>query len=176
MTITRFTPFRSGLQDVAVLQNRLNSIFHDFARPAGAETESFAAGGFVPAVDIYEDAQRIALKLEIPGVKQSDLDIRVENQTLTVKGERRFEAEEKEENFHRIERRFGSFVRSFTLPQTVDPETIKASSENGVLEISIAKKAEAKPKQIKVELTGTSSAPKQVEASQNAASSSPATA
>ena len=163
MTITRFTPFRSSLQDVTVLQNRLNSIFHDFARPVGAESETLAAGSFVPAVDIYEDAQHLALKLEVPGVKQDDLDIRVENQTLTVKGERRLEAEEKEENFHRIERRFGSFVRSFTLPQTVDPETVKASYENGVLHLSIAKKAEAKPKQIKVEL-GNATAPKQVEA------------
>ena len=165
MTITRFTPFRSGLQDVAVLQNRLNSIFHDFARPTGSESESLATGSFVPAVDIYEDAQHVALKLEVPGVKQEDLDIRVENQTLTVRGERKFEAEEKEENFHRIERRFGSFVRSFTLPQTVDPETVKAAYENGVLNVTIAKKAEAKPKQIKVELGNSSaSAPKQVEA------------
>ena len=111
------------------------------------------------------DAQHVALKLEVPGVKQENLDIRVENDTLTVKGERRFEAEEKEENFHRIERRFGSFVRSFTLPQTVDADTVKASYENGVLSVTIAKKAESKPKQIKVELGGSSaSTPRQVEA------------
>ena len=165
MTITRFSPIRSSLQDVAVLQNRLNSIFHDFAQPATSGSESLAAGSFIPAVDIYEDAQRLVLKLEVPGVRQEDLDIRVENQTLTVKGERKFEAEEKEENFHRIERRFGSFVRSFTLPQTVDPDSIKASYENGVLNLSISKKAEAKPKQIKVEV---GSAPRQVEANQTA--------
>ncbi len=168
MTITRFAPFRSGLEDVTVLQNRLNSIFHDFARPVGTESEGLSASSFVPAVDIYEDAQHVGLKLEIPGIRQEDLDIRVENQTLTVKGERKFEAEEKEENFHRIERRFGSFVRSFTLPQTVDPDTIKATYENGVLTLAIAKKAEAKPKQIKVELTNSASAPKQVEAAKNA--------
>ncbi len=107
------------------------------------------------------------LKLEIPGIPQEDLDIRVENQTLTVKGERKFEAEEKEENFHRIERRFGSFVRSFTLPQTVDVDSIQANYENGVLKLSISKKAEAKPKQIKVEI-GNATAPKQVEASKTA--------
>ncbi len=166
MTITRLSPFRSGLEDVAVLQNRLNSIFHDFARPSGQESESLSSGSFIPAVDIYEDAQHVALKLEIPGIRQEDLDIRVENQTLSVRGERKFEAEEKEENFHRIERRFGSFVRSFTLPQTVDTDTVKASYENGVLKISISKKAEAKPKQIKVELSNSASAPKQVEANQ----------
>jgi len=160
MTITRLSPFRSGLQDVSVLQNRLNSIFHDFAQPQ-------VSGSTIPAVDIYEDAQRLVLKLEIPGIPQEDLDIRVENQTLTVKGERKFEAEEKEENFHRIERRFGSFVRSFTLPQTVDVDSIQANYENGVLKLSISKKAEAKPKQIKVEI-GNATAPKQVEASKTA--------
>ena len=168
MTITRFSPIRSGLEDVAVLQNRLNSIFHDFARPTGSESETLASGSFVPAVDIYEDTQHIVLKLEIPGIREEDLDIRVENQTLTVRGERKFEAEENEENFHRIERRFGSFVRSFTLPQTVDTESIQATYDNGVLKISIAKKAEAKPKQIKVEVTQASNAPRQVEANQTA--------
>ncbi len=156
MTIARFTPFRSNFEDVAILQNRLNSIFQDFGRPGGSETESLATGSFVPPVDIYEDAQQIALKLEVPGVRQQDLDIRVENHVLTVSGERKFEANEKEENFRRIERRFGSFVRSFTLPQTVDADTVRAAYENGVLSVSIAKKAEAKPKQIKVEVTSAS--------------------
>ena len=167
-TMTRFVPFRSALSDVAVLQNRLNSIFNDFSRPEGAQ-ESLAMGNFVPAVDIYEDEHKLALKLEVPGVKQDDLDVRVENQTLTVRGERRFEAEEKEENFHRIERRFGSFVRSFTLPQTVDTNSIDAKYENGVLAIQLAKKEAAKPKQVKVQI-GAGSAnlspeAKQVEAS-----------
>ena len=115
MTLTRFVPLRSGLSDVAVLQNRLNSIFQDFARPEEA-SESLAAGNFVPAVDVYEDAEKLVLKLEVPGIRREDLDIRVEGRTLSVKGERKFEREEKEENFHRIERRYGSFVRSFTLP------------------------------------------------------------
>lgn len=163
MTITRFSPFRSSLEDVTVLQNRLNSIFHDFARPASTESEALAAGSFVPAVDIYEDAQQITLKLEAPGIRQEDLDIRIENQNLVVKGERKLDAEEKEENFRRIERRFGTFVRSFTLPQTVDPDTIKAAYDHGVLKISIAKKAEAKPKQIKVEVGSASSPTRQVE-------------
>lgn len=164
MTMTRFVPFRSGLNDVAVLQNRLNSIFHDFAQPASESQESLASGNFVPAVDVYEDEQKLVLKLEVPGIKQEDLDIRLENQTLTVSGRRGFEAEEKEENFHRIERRFGSFVRSFTLPQTVDGNAVTAKYDAGVLSIQLAKKEVAKPKQVKIEVTGTqASTPKQVE-------------
>ena len=146
MTITRFTP----LSDVAALQNRLNSIFHDFARPQSTESESLQAGSFVPAVDIYEDAQKLALTFEIPGIKPEGVDVRVENNVLTVKGERSWAGEQKEENFRRIERRFGSFVRSFTLPQTVDTEQVTAQSDNGVLVIELPKKAAAQPKQIKV--------------------------
>jgi HSP20 family protein len=164
-TMTRFVPFRSAINDVAVLQNRLNSIFHDFAQPSES-SESLAMGNFVPAVDVYEDQQKLVLKLEVPGVKQEDLDIQVENQTLTVKGQRRFEAEEKEENFHRIERRYGSFVRSFTLPTTVDTGAVTAKYEHGVLAISLAKKEVAKPKQVKIELSAAQAeAPRQVEAS-----------
>jgi HSP20 family protein len=163
MTLTRFVPFRSPLADVAVLQNRLNSIFSDFARPEG-DQESLAMGNFIPPVDVYEDAQQLVLKLEVPGIRQEDLDVRVENQTLTVKGERKFESHEKEENFHRIERRYGSFTRSFTLPQTVDAAAVKASYDNGVLSISLAKKEAAKPKQVKVEIgNGSAAQPKQVE-------------
>ncbi|MGA2897194.1 MAG: Hsp20/alpha crystallin family protein [Acidobacteriaceae bacterium] len=161
-TLTRFVPFRSPLADMAVLQNRLNSIFNDFSLPEG-EQESLAMGSFIPPVDIYEDAHQLVLKLEVPGIQQDALDVHVENQTLTVKGERKFEKDEKEENFHRIERRYGSFVRTFTLPQTVDTGEVKASYDAGVLTISLAKKEAAKPKQVKVEI-GSSTQPKQVEA------------
>jgi HSP20 family protein len=156
MTITRISPFRTPLNDVALLQNRLNSIFR--------ESESLTGGNFVPAVDVYEDVQKVVLKLEVPGVKQEDLDIRLVNQTLTVKGERKFEKEEKEENFRRIERSYGSFVRSFTVPQTVDTESVGANYENGVLTITLNKKAEAKPKQVKIS-AGSVQAEKQVEGS-----------
>ena len=162
-TMTRFVPFRSALNDVAVLQNRLNSIFSDFAGPEGAQ-ESLTVGNFVPAVDIYEDEQKLVLKLEVPGVKQEDIDVRLENQTLIVRGERKFEAEEKEENFHRIERRFGSFVRSFTLPVTVDTASVSAKYDAGVLAIQLQKKETAKPRQVRVEVSGPAeAAPKQVE-------------
>ena len=157
-TMTRFVPLRTPFEDVAVLQNQLNSIFNEFARPAKDEQNAAGSAGFVPAVDVYEDEQQVVLKLEVPGVKMEDLDIRLENQRLTVKGERRFEADEKAENFHRIERRFGSFVRSFTLPQTVDVDAVNAAYDAGVLTITLAKKAEAKPRQIKIELGAGNSA------------------
>ena len=165
-TMTRFVPFRTIGSDVAVLQNRLNSIFHDFAQPAAEATETLAMGNFVPPVDVYEDEQKLVLKLEVPGIQQSDLDLRVESQLLTVTGKRKFEAHEKEENFHRIERRYGSFSRSFTLPQTVDTASISAQYDAGVLRISLSKKEVAKPRQVKIEVTSGASAaaaPKQVE-------------
>ncbi len=164
-TITRFTPIRSPFSDVNVLQNRLNSIFSEFARPE-SEGDQLTAGNFVPAVDVYEDPQKLVLKFEVPGIKPEDLDIRVEGRTLTVRGERKWESDQKEENYHRVERRFGSFVRSFTLPTTVDTENVQAETEHGVLQLTLNKKPEAKPKQIQVKAVAASngaSAPLQVE-------------
>src|SRR6201993_1706768 len=158
MSITRWDPFR----DVLTLQNRMNSLFQDFNRGQG-DNDFVATAAFVPPVDIYEDEHKIVLKLEVPGMKQEDLDIQVENNTLTVRGERKFEKEEKEENFHRIERRYGSFFRSFSLPNTVDTNNVKASYDAGVLRIELEKRAEAKPKQIKVQVSSGAGAPKQVE-------------
>jgi len=105
---------------------------------------------FAPPVDTYEDEHTITLKIEVPGIDEKDIDVRIENDTLTVHGERKFEKEEKEENFRRVERQYGSFTRSFTLPSSVDPGQVSAHYDKGVLKISLAKKAEAKPKQIKV--------------------------
>jgi HSP20 family protein len=142
MAIIRWYPFR----EVVALQNRVNSLFRDY----NGENGPVAAASFAPAVDIYEDNQKVVLKLEVPGIEEKDLDVRVENRTLTVKGERKFEAEEKEENFHRIERRYGSFYRAFTLPSTVDTENVDAKYNAGVLKLELKKKPEAQPKQIKV--------------------------
>ena len=142
MAITRWDPFR----DVIALQNRVNSLF----REMNDGDSPLTTASFVPAVDVYEDAKKVVLKLEVPGIDEKDLDIRVENNTLTVKGERKLEKEEKEENFHRIERRYGSFYRAFTLPSTVDTENVQASYNAGVLKLELNKKAEAQPKQIKV--------------------------
>jgi HSP20 family protein len=146
MTIlTRWDPFR----DLSVLQDRMNRLFQDFT-PRGEQ--ELTAGNFVPPVDIYEDEHNITVKAELPGIDPKDVDVRVESNTLTIKGERKFEKEEKEENFHRIERRYGTFVRSFTLPNTVDTENVKADYDNGVLKVQLEKRAEAKPKQIKVNI------------------------
>jgi len=157
MVVTRWDPFR----ELATLQNRVNSLFQDYGRPG--QDELTTTSSFVPSVDVYEDEHKVTLKLEIPGIKQEDVDIRLENNTLTVRGERNFEKEEKEENFHRIERRYGSFARSFTLPNTLDTDSVNASYENGVLRIELAKRAEAKPKQIKVNIGGSKSLGKTVE-------------
>jgi HSP20 family protein len=145
--LTRFEPFR----DLLNLQSQVNRLFQDFGR---GSDELMTGGTFVPPVDIYEDEHSITLKLEVPGINEKDIDVQLENNTLTVRGERKFETEEKEENFHRVERRYGSFARSFTLPNTVDPENVEANYENGLLKIRLAKRAEAKPKQIKVGIGG----------------------
>ena len=142
MAITRWDPFR----EVVALQNRVNSLF----REMNEGDSPLTTASFVPAVDIYEDSKKVVLKLEVPGIEEKDLDIRVENNTLTVKGERKFEKEEKEENFHRIERRYGTFYRAFTLPSTVDTEHVAASYNAGILKLELSKKPEAQPKQIRV--------------------------
>ncbi len=115
-----------------------------------ASDESLTTSSFAPAVDVYEDEHQVTLKIEVPGIDEKDIDVRVENNTLTVHGERKIEKEEKEENYRRVERQYGSFTRTFTLPQTVDTENVSATYDKGVLKIALPKKAEAKPKQIKV--------------------------
>ena len=142
MAISRWYPIR----EVASLQDRVNSLFQDF----GGDSSAVTAASFAPAVDVYENSEKLVLKLDVPGIKEEDLDVRVENQTLTVRGERKFEKEEKEENFHRIERRYGSFYRSFSLPTTVDTENVGATYEAGVLKLELKKKSSAQPRQIKV--------------------------
>jgi len=142
--ITRIDPSR----ELATLQDRFTSFFENFTETPGKE--QLAAGSFVPPADIYEDEHTLVLKLEVPGVNEEDLNVSLENNLLTVSGERKFEKEEKEENFHRIERRYGSFARTFRLPNTIDPEKVEAGYDKGLLKITVAKRAEAKPKQIKV--------------------------
>jgi HSP20 family protein len=143
--LTRWDPFH----EFTTLQDRMNRLFRNSYGSEGQE-ESLTNTSFAPPVDVYEDEHNVTLKLEVPGIDEKDIDVRIENNTLTVHGERKFEKEEKEENFRRVERQYGSFTRSFTLPNTVDPEQVKANYEKGILKISLAKKAEAKPKQIKV--------------------------
>lgn len=153
--LTRWEPFR----EFSTLQDRMNRLFRESFNDPGRD-ESLTTSNFAPAVDVYEDEHKVTLKIEVPGIDEKDIDVRVENNTLTVTGERKIEKEEKEENYRRIERQYGSFTRTFTLPQTVDTDHVSASYEKGVLKINLPKKAEAKPKQIKVNV-GTE---KQIEA------------
>src|SRR5881628_1897068 len=141
--LTRWDPFR----EFSTLQDRMNRLFQ---QSYGDREESLTTSTFAPAVDVYEDEHNVTLKIEVPGIDEKDIDVRIENNTLTVHGERNFEKEEKEENYRRIERQYGSFTRSFTLPSSVDSGHVSAHYDNGVLKIKLAKKAEAKPKQIKV--------------------------
>ncbi len=153
MAITRWDPFR----DLNTLQNQMNRLFQEITPSRGATSgeEFMTTGTFVPPVDVYEDEHNITLKLEVPGIDENDIDVRVQDSTLVVRGERKFNKEEKEENFHRIERSYGTFQRSFTLPNTVDTNNVNADYTNGVLVIRLAKRAEAKPKQVKVNVGGT---------------------
>jgi HSP20 family protein len=146
--LTRFEPFR----EFATLQDRINRVFRD-SYSAGQD-DSLTTSSFAPAVDVYEDEHQVTLKVEVPGIDEKDIDVRVENNTLTVHGERKIEKEEKEENYRRVERQYGSFTRTFSLPTTVDTENVAATYDKGVLKITLPKKAEAKPKQIKVSVGG----------------------
>jgi len=139
MAIVRWEPFR----DLVSIQDRMNTIFDDafrgVARTSGRE-EEWSLGNWAPAVDIFEQDGNIVLKAELPGVDPKDVDVRVENNVLTVRGERKLDNEVQKENYHRVERAYGSFSRSFTLPTVVDTEKIKADYRDGVLRVTVPKR------------------------------------
>jgi len=151
MAIVRWEPFR----DLLSLQERMNRLFTESYRTgAEGQGDEWALGGsWAPAVDIHEQEGNIVLKAELPGIDPKDVDIRIENNTLTLRGERKFDDEVKRENYHRVERTYGAFARSFTLPNVVDTEKIKADYKDGVLRVTLPKREEAKPKQIQVNVT-----------------------
>src|SRR5580658_3880074 len=126
--LTRWEPFR----EFSSLQNRMNRLVRD---SFGDGQEALATTSFAPAVDVYEDEHSVTLKIEAPGIDEKDIDVQLENNTLTVHGERKIEKEEKEENYRRVERQYGSFTRTFTLPTTVDSEKVSATYDKGVLKI-----------------------------------------
>ncbi len=147
MAIVRWNP----LDDILFLQRRMNKIFEDnFLGRKSSNDEELSSGLWSPSVDIYETESDIVLKAELPEVNQKDIKINIEDNVLTLKGERKFEKETKEENYHRMERSYGSFSRSFTLPGSINKDNVKASYKNGVLKITMPKKEESKPKQISV--------------------------
>jgi HSP20 family protein len=152
MAIVRWEPFR----DLVSLQERMNRLFAESYRGAersGTEDDWALGGSWAPAVDILEHEGNIILKAELPGVEAKDVDIRVENNVLSLRGERKFDAEVKKEAYHRVERAYGAFSRSFTLPTSVDTEHIKAEFKDGVLRVTLPKREEAKPKQISISVT-----------------------
>jgi HSP20 family protein len=148
MNIVRFDPFR----DVAALQDRVNRLFADAYRRDNDDL--MTRGAWVPPVDIYETGNHeLVLKAELPEVPREDIALRVENNTLTISGQRKLDGEVKEEQYHRIERTYGSFSRSFTLPPTVDTGAIGADYKNGVLTVRLPLREEAKPKEIQVQVS-----------------------
>jgi len=145
-TIARWEPFRG----VTTLQDQFNRLYNDVFERKGEETSLSA---WAPAVDIYETEHDLVIEADVPDVDPKDLDIRVENNILTIRGDRKFEKKVNEENYLRVERSYGSFARSFTLANTVNADAIKAEYQNGVLALSLPKRGEAKPKQIKVNVS-----------------------
>jgi HSP20 family protein len=148
MAVVKWDPFR----DLLSIQDRMNKLFEQTLSRSQAE-EGIAASTWTPAVDIYETPDTVVMKAELPGLSRDDIEIQIRDNTLTLRGERRFAKEAQEENYLRIERAYGAFQRSFTLPATVQQEKIRAVFGDGVLELTLPKAEEAKPKKIAIEVT-----------------------
>lgn len=148
-TLTRWNPFR----EMQALQSQFDRLFEPFGSRVLGTQDEWAPTAWVPPVDIEESNDTLFVRAEVPGVKPEDIDVRFENGVLTIRGERRFENANNDRNFHRVERAYGSFVRSFTLPNSVDAERASARYENGVLELAMPKREEAKPRRIQIKTT-----------------------
>ncbi len=149
MALVKWDPFK----DLLSIQDRMNRLFDEtLTRTSRGECEDIARGVWSPAVDIYETEESIVLKAELPGIDKKEVSIEVKDNMLILKGERKFEKEIKEENYHRMERAYGSFQRIFTLPNIIKKENVKAKYRDGVLEIALPKIKEAKPKHVNVEV------------------------
>jgi HSP20 family protein len=151
MSIVRYDPFR----DLRSLQEEVNRLFSTNLTRAFGD-EGIGRGAWNPSVDIYESKDQIVLEAELPGMNRDDFELTVENNVITLRGERRFEKRDEADNYHRVERSYGSFTRSFTLPQTVSAEGAIAEYNNGVLRVTLPKREEAKSRRI--EITGESAA------------------
>jgi HSP20 family protein len=150
MAIVRFDPFR----ELTAMQDRINRIFGEAYTRRG-DDDVTNRGDWIPPVDIYQnDRQEIVIKAEMPGLRREDIDLRVENNTLTLKGERKRESEVKDEAYHRVERVHGVFARSFSLPATVDANKVSADYKDGILTVVLPMREEAKPRQIQVQVNG----------------------
>lgn len=147
MAIARWEPFR----ELARIQDEFNRLFED-RRLRGARPDEELGYGYYPPVDIYEDQEGIVLTAELPGMDSKELDLRVEDNVLTLQGSRKLEKEDKRDHYHRIERAYGTFCRSFTLPATVDTDKVRAEFRNGLVRVMLPKKEESKPRSIKVKV------------------------
>ena len=158
MSIVRYDPFR----DLRTLQEEVNRLFSTNLTRAFGD-EGIGRGAWAPSVDIYENKDQIVLEAELPGMKQDEFDLSIENNVITLRGERKFEKADETDNYHRVERSYGSFTRSFTLPQTVSAEGATAEYNNGVLRVTLPKREETKARRIQVTGTGAGSTPKTIE-------------
>ena len=165
MNMITYDPFR----ELRSLQDEVNRVFSGSFNRRGDET-GMMRGAWNPSVDIFENKDQIVLEAELPGLKPEDVNISIENNVLTIHGERKFEKKDEGDNFHRVERSYGSFTRSFTLPPTVSSENVEAAFDNGILRLSLAKREEAKPRRI--EIKATQSEPKTIEANAKTQSAS----
>jgi HSP20 family protein len=148
MTLSEPDPTR----DMNLLQERMNKLFEESLRRGRTTEQEYPMGSWMPAVDIYETEDRIVLKADLPGVEQEEIDLRIEDNTLILRGERKFAHEERKEDFLRIERTYGSFQRTFRLPSTVDQSRVKATHDDGVLQVVLLKKENSRPQAIKVDI------------------------
>jgi HSP20 family protein len=145
MAIIRWDPFR----DLMTLRDKMNRLFEDAASSRGEEKDLMSSS-WTPAVDIYENEEEVVLTAELPGVEENDIEIKIEDNVLTLKGERKFEKDMTEENYHRIERAYGSFYRSFRMPQYIDQDKIKADHDQGILKVQMPKNHESKSRKVKI--------------------------
>jgi HSP20 family protein len=159
MTVVRYDPFR----DLRTLQEEVNRLFSTNLTRAFGDDEGIGRGAWAPSVDIYENKDQIVLEAELPGMKQEDFDLSIENNVITLRGERRFEKADETDNYHRVERSYGAFTRSFTLPQTVSAEGATAEYNNGVLRVTLPKREETKARRIQVSGTSAGATQKTIE-------------
>jgi HSP20 family protein len=148
MAISGWDPSR----DMDTLQQRMNKLFEDSLARGKSTEDQFPAGAWTPAVDIFETAERVVIRADLPGIEQKNIDLRIEENTLILRGERTFAKEENQEDFLRIERSYGSFHRTFRLPSSVDDNSVQATHDHGVLEVTLLKNEDARAKSIKVEV------------------------
>ena len=145
MSLVKYDPFR----ELKSLQDEMNRLFMTSV-PRGFGQEDLASGGWSPSVDIFENEGEIVLEAELPGMNREDFEVSIENNVITLKGERHFEKHDEGDNYHRVERAYGSFTRSFSLPRTVSAEGTSADFKNGILRVSLPKKEEARARKIEV--------------------------